>query len=143
MKIHEILGAKGHDVATITGDRSVLDAAKRLAEEDIGSLVVMAGDSPVGIITERDILRVAALRPSALGSTRVGEAMTLEPILAEPDAELEEMMQLMTERRVRHLPVVAGERLVGLVSIGDLLKACLETAKVENVQLRQYIHGSW
>jgi len=142
MKIEEILRHKGHDVVTVTEDRTVLEAVQILVENNIGGLVVVDADRPIGILTERDILRLTARVPGELGTIRVGAVMTRELITASPDQQLPEMMDLMTENKIRHLPVLEGDRLAGIVSIGDLLNACRIVAEQENIHLRQYIHGS-
>ena len=142
MKIEEILRDKGHDVVTITESRSVLDAAQVLVDQNIGALVVIEDESPTGILTERDILRVTARSPGELDSIQVGTVMTLKPITAMPEDQLAEMMDVMTESKIRHLPVLEGGRLVGIISIGDLLNACRVVAEEENSHLRQYIQGS-
>ena len=142
MKLKEILGHKGHDVVTITEDRSALDAARVLVEHDIGSVVVMEGERATGILTERDLLRLTARRPGELGSIKVGSVMTREMITAGPEDELDDMMDVMTKNKFRHLPVVEGDRLVGIISIGDLVNACRILAENENSQLRQYIQGA-
>lgn len=141
MKMREILRRKGHDVVTITEDRSILDAVRALVDHDIGSLMVMRGDRPAGIITERDILRTTATSAAELETMRVAEVMTRELIVATPDDDLREKMTVMTERRIRHLPVVEGEELVGIVSIGDLLNACRTVAEDENAHLKRYIRS--
>lgn len=141
MKLREILGRKGHDVVTIGRERSVLDAVQTLVQHNIGALLITQGELPEGIITERDVLRLTARFSSALSSTPVATAMTRDLVVAEPDDELHAMMEVMTKKRVRHLPVVEHGRLVGIVSIGDLLNACLDLAEDENSHLRQYIHG--
>ena len=141
MKILEILRRKGWEVVTITEDRSVLDAARKLVEHNIGGLVVTEGSHPVGIITERDILRLTAESPERLAQVEVGAVMTRELIVAEPEDKLRHSMGVMTRRKVRHLPVIDGRELVGIVSIGDLVHTCLELADDENVHLRRYIHG--
>ncbi|MCH7991426.1 MAG: CBS domain-containing protein [Gemmatimonadetes bacterium] len=142
MKLAEILRNKGHEVITITESESVLDAARLLVEKNIGGLVVMDGARTLGILTERDILRLTARAPGELGSTEVGTVMTRAVITAQPEDELTDLMDLMTENRIRHLPVMEGDRLAGIVSIGDLLNACRIVAEDENSQLRQYIHGA-
>jgi CBS domain-containing protein len=141
MKIREILRRKGHHVLTITEERSVLEAARMLAEHGIGSLVVARADQVVGIITERDILRLTASTPGKLHHMPVGEHMTRDPVLAGSDDDLREVMGVMTDHRIRHLPVQEHGQLVGIVSIGDLIKACLDLAEDEIGHLRQYIHG--
>ena len=142
MKIEEILRNKGHDVVTITESRTVLAAAQALVDHNIGGLVVTEGERPTGILTERDILRVTAQSPGKLDSILVGSVMTRDLITAEPQDRLAEMMDVMTENKIRHLPVLEGGRLIGIVSIGDLVNASRIEAQQENSQLRQYIHGA-
>jgi CBS domain-containing protein len=142
MKIDEILRKKGHDVITITESKSVLDAVAVLVEHNIGGLVVTEGDRPTGILTERDILRLTARSPGELGSIQVGSVMTRELITATPEDELSQIMDVMTENKIRHLPVLEGGRLSGIISIGDLVNACRVVAEEENSQLRQYIQGA-
>lgn len=140
MKLKDILGTKGHDVVTISPDRTVLQAIRTLVDHDIGSLVVMEDEQPVGIITERDILRLTARSAGELASLKVGAVMTRDLVTATPDDELSGMMDVMTEKKIRHLPVMEGGRLAGIVSIGDLLNACRVEAEEENVHLKKYIH---
>ena len=108
MKIDEILCNKGHDVITITESESVLAAVEVLVEHNIGGLVVTEGDRPTGILTERDILRLTARSPGELGSIQVGSVMTRELITATPEDDLSQIMDVMTENRIRHLPVLEG-----------------------------------
>ncbi len=142
MKIEEILRDKGHDVVTITESRSVLDAARVLVEHNIGGLVVTEGERVTGILTERDLLRLTAGSPGELGSIQVGTVMTRKMITARPEDELTDMMDVMTKNKIRHLPVMEGNRLVGIISIGDLVNACRIVAENENLQLRDYIQGT-
>ena len=139
MKLEEILRNKGHHVETITESQTVLDAVKVLVDRNIGGLVVMEGQRPTGILTERDVLRLTARAPGELGSIRVGSVMTREMITARPQDRLAAMMDVMTENKIRHLPVMDGDRLAGIISIGDLVNACRISAETENSQLRQYI----
>ncbi len=141
MKIEEILRTKGHEVVTITEAQSVLDAAQLLVERNIGGLVVTDGQRLRGIITERDVLRLAAEASVDLSAVSVGSVMTRDVITATPDDQLVEMMDIMTEHRIRHLPVMDDERLAGIISIGDLVNACRLSAERENSQLREYIQG--
>lgn len=140
MTIRDILRRKGSEVVTITGDRSVLQAVETLVDHNIGSLVVMKDDALTGIITERDILRLTAGAAGKLGTIKIESVMTRDLLTAEADDGLHETMSVMTERRVRHLPVVEKGTLIGIVSIGDLINACLMFAEDENEQLRRYIH---
>lgn len=141
MKIVEILRSKGHDVVTITESQSVLEAVRLLVAENIGGLVVTEGEKPTGILTERDILRLTARAPSELGLISIGSVMTRDVITASPQDRLADMMDVMTENKIRHLPVVESGRLVGIISIGDLVNACRVSAETENSELRQYIQG--
>ncbi len=142
MKIDEILRTKGRAVVTITPRHTVLEAAGVLVDRNIGSLVVMEGRRPVGILTERDVLRLAAREPESLSTTRVGDAMTRDMITARPGDRLHQMMDVMTRERIRHLPVVDRGELAGIISIGDLVNACRVSAEAENSHLRQYIQGA-
>jgi CBS domain-containing protein len=142
MKIEEILRSKGRNVVTITRERTVLEAVKILEENNIGGIVVMEGDRPVGIVTERDVLRLTARSPGELGSITVSSVIVRELIVARPEDQLREAMQVMTEERIRHLPVMEGKQLVGIISIGDLLNACRIVAERENAHLREYIQGA-
>ena len=141
MNIEDILRSKGSHVATIGPAASVLDAVQAMVDENIGSLVVVEGQSPVGIVTERDVLRFTARAPGEVSEIRVTDVMTREMITAEPQDRLTSIMDVMTEKKIRHLPVLASEQLVGIVSIGDLVNACRVSAEQENQQLRQYIQG--
>ncbi len=142
MKMEEILRKKGHDVVTITESQSVLDAAKLLVDHNIGGLVVTEGEHPTGILTERDILRLTAQSPGELASIQVGAVMTRELITARPGDRLADMMDVMTENKIRHLPIMEEGRLAGIISIGDLVDACRTIAEEENSHLRQYIQGA-
>ena len=141
MKMTEILRTKGRDVVTIAEACSVLEAVGVLVRHNIGALVVTDRERPTGIFTERDVLRLAARSPNALSTIQVGGVMTRDPVTATPEDELHAIMGVMTERKIRHLPVVEQGELVGIVSIGDLLNACRSVAEEENSHLRQYIQG--
>ena len=141
MTIEDILRTKGREVVTIEGGVTVLEAVRRLVEHDIGSLVVEEGGRPTGIFTERDVLRLTASGPDKLASLRVSELMTRDMITAGPDDEVTHTMDVMTEERIRHLPVLRDGTLVGIISIGDVVNACRASAENENAELRKYIHG--
>ena len=141
MKIRDILETKGRQVVTIEEGHTVLEAARTLAHHNIGSLLVTRDDRPEGIITERDVLNLVAASPASLHSTRVGSVMTRDLVLARPGDELHEMMGVMTRQRIRHLPVVEDERVVGIVSIGDLRNACRVIAGDESPPLRRSVHA--
>lgn len=141
MRIQELLQGKGHSVVTITEEKTVLDAVQVLVEHNIGGVVVTKEGQPTGIITERDILRLTARAPAELGSIQVGEVMTRELITARSDDLVTALMDVMTENRIRHVPIVDEDRLTGIISIGDVLNACRAESDAENSQLRKYIQG--
>lgn len=151
MRIADILDRKGTEVVTIGATATVHDAILRLNEHRIGALVVAGEDEEiVGIITERDILRECGERCARLiepGASEpecpalVSDVMTRKVIVGVPQDELSYVMGIMTKNRIRHLPVVDGERLVGIVSIGDAVSAHVDEAEVENRQLKAYIRG--
>jgi len=141
MNVRSILATKGHEVVTTSPERSVLDAARTLVEHDIGALVVTEAGVLLGILSERDVLRLTARSPGALASVRVEDAMTKDVVVAEEADTVELAMDLMTRHRVRHLPIVREGRLRGIVSIGDVVNAVRTQAEVENQQLRDYIGG--
>ena len=129
-------------VHTITPEASVFDAVKVMADKDIGALVVMEGARVAGLITERDYARKIALMSRLSKDTRVREIMTSEVLCVRPERTSEECMALMTENRVRHLPVMDGDKLLGLISIGDLVKDIISEQQFIIEQLEHYITGS-
>jgi CBS domain-containing protein len=137
MSVGEILKAKGSDVETIDGDASVLDAAERLRDQTIGALVVSSDGNVVeGIFSERDVVRgVADHRDSLLGM-KVRDLMTKSVATCSPEDGVENVMLQMTEHRARHFPVIDGGRLVGIVSIGDVVKNRLDEVQLERNVLR-------
>ena len=146
MNLQDILRQKGSAVYTIRPDATLDDVVQTLVHFNCGSLLVTAGDSSspmLGIITERDILKACAAGRGSFGQMRVSEAMTPEHQLAigTPADSVEESMGTMTVRRVRHLPVVEAGRLVGMISIGDIVKAQHDSLTLENHYLKTYIHG--
>ncbi len=136
-----LLDDKGHDVWSVHPDDTVLDAIKLLAEKDIGALIVIEDDKPVGIFTERDYARNVYLKGMSSPETAVRDVMVSPVICVSPDQSVSECMILMTEKRFRHLPVMDGDKLVGMLSIGDLVKAVIAEQKYEIEQLEHYIHG--
>lgn len=142
MTIAKILSRKGAAVVTIGPDATVLEAMRLLMEHRIGGVVVVTGRAPVGILTERDVLRLGAEDPEQLASRSVESAMTRELITGSPEDTLHRVMAVMTEHRIRHLPVVVGGELAGIVSIGDVVDAARRAAEEENQQLRAYIRGA-
>lgn len=140
MKIRDLLRGKGTAVVTIRPEATIHDAMTMLVNHRIGSLVVTDEQGRIiGIITERDILRECAARSEQVKNTRVQEVMTTNPIIGVPDDEVGYVMGIMTNNRIRHLPIMAGERLEGIISIGDVVKAQLEETEFENRYLKDYI----
>ncbi|HEX7931956.1 MAG TPA: CBS domain-containing protein [Paraburkholderia sp.] len=128
-------------VYTIGADDSVYEAIKLMAEKGIGALVVTDGDSIAGIITERDYARKVVLMDRSSKATPVREIMSKAVRFVRPDQTSEDCMALMTERRMRHLPVIENDRLIGMVSIGDLVKNIIAEQQFTIQQLEFYIHG--
>jgi CBS domain-containing protein len=142
MKVREILAIKGEHVHTIDSERTVLDAVALLVEHGIGALLVRdAAGAVAGIISERDVLRVSRDRSGDLGSIRISNVMTRDLIVCVPDDDVDYAMGIVTKNRVRHLPVMDGGRVAGMISIGDLVKARLDAAEYENRYLREYIEA--
>jgi CBS domain-containing protein len=139
--IGQLLQNKGSHVETVGPDTTVFDALAVMADKEIGSLVVMYGDKPIGLFTERDYARNIILKGRTSKQTKVDEIMTSHVIVANPDQSIEECMAIMTEKRVRHLPVMQDERLVGIISIGDLVKAIIEKQQFVIEQLVSYINS--
>ena len=141
MRIRDILRHKGANVVTASTSETVLGAVRALVDHNIGGVVVVDGGGVIGILTERDILRLAARSPEELRTLQVGHVMTRDVIQLAPDDDLPHVMEVMTENRIRHLPVVEDGELVGIVTIGDVVNAFRSIAEDENAQLRQYIQA--
>jgi CBS domain-containing protein len=141
MLVREVLSDKGRIVHTCSPEDTLADVVDLLVGHNIGSLVVMQNDDMVGIVTERDILRACAATRGPLEFVRVSERMTRCPVVASPNDEVEDVMCVMTERRIRHLPVVEGGQLVGIISIGDTVKAQHDELCRENHYLKSYIQS--
>ena len=136
-----LLKGKGHDVWSVHPDDTVLDAIKMLAEKDIGALIVIKDDKPVGIFTERDYARNVYLKGKSSLDTAVRDVMVAPVICVKPDQTVDECMALMTAKRFRHLPIMDGDELVGMVSIGDLVKSVIAEQQFTIEQMEQYIHS--
>jgi CBS domain-containing protein len=141
MRMREIIQTKGGHVFSITPDRTVHDAMRAMVDRQIGCLVVLERDAIQGIITERDILTFATRRTAEIDATTVGEIMTVDVITGAVEDRVQDVMNLMTERKVRHLPVLESGRLAGLVSIGDLVNAVRHDVESENRYMHDYIAG--
>ena len=138
-ELSEILDEKGHDVLRIDAQDSVFDAVRRMVEANVGALLVMESGSIAGIVTERDYLRRVTLEGRTDRETPVGEIMTSPLVVATPETTIDECMALMTDRRIRHVPVVADGDVVGIVSIGDLVKFKSKQQSFEIQYLTDYI----
>ena len=139
--VNHLLDTKGTQVFRIAPRASVLDAVRLMAEKSIGSLLVMEGDELRGIITERDYARKVILKGRSSENTTVAEIMSQQVLTTTTSETVTKCMEVMTEKRIRHLPVVEGTRVVGLISIGDLVQAIIADQQEEIQQLGQYISG--
>jgi len=140
--VKQLLQTKSSDVWTISPDASVKDALERMAEKNVGALLVVDSEELVGIISERDYARCSLRKEAVLMTTPVREIMTTRVIYVRPEQTIEACMALMTDKRVRHLPVLADDQLVGIVSIGDVVKAIISHQEFIIEQLENYIVGS-
>ncbi len=139
--VNEILNRKGRDVWSVPPDWMFIDALRHMAEKDVGALLVMHGTKLVGIVTERDYARKIVLAGKSSRDTPVRDVMTTRVLCARPDQTVEECMALMTDKRARHLPILDHKQVIGLVSIGDLVKATIREQQFVIEQLQQYISG--
>ncbi len=142
-RVSDLIAVKGSRVVSIGPDATVFEAIRTMVDHNVGALLVMAEDRIVGIITERDYLRRVALEGRSSRTTAVREIMTRDVVVVTPDRDLEEAMAVMTERRVRHLPVLDGGRLAGVISIGDVVKHLSAARQAEIQYLRDYIDGRY
>jgi len=139
--IKELLGNKGQEIWSVGPDATVYEAIELMAGKGVGALMVMAEDKPVGIVSERDYARKVILQGRTSKTTPVREIMSSRIIHTSPDRHVEECMTLMTSNKIRHLPVMEGEQLVGMVSIGDLVKATISEQQSTIEHLERYING--
>jgi CBS domain-containing protein len=142
-KLAELLGYKGGAIYSIAPGATVFDAIHMMADRSVGALLVMQSDSLLGIISERDYTRKVILAGRSSREMRVEEIMTSRLITASSDQTVEEAMKLMTDSRIRHLPVLEGGKVAGVVSIGDLVKWIISAQEDTIAQLSSYIHGSY
>ena len=138
----QILDKKGHDVWSVHPDDSVFDAIQKMANKDVGALVVIEDDKLVGIFSERDYARKVFLLGKSSPKTSVREIMVTRVVCARPEQTIEECMAVMTEKRVRHLPVLHEKQLVGIVTLGDVVKSIIEDQKFTIEELYHYIHST-
>ncbi|MEM1080147.1 MAG: CBS domain-containing protein [Pseudomonadota bacterium] len=139
--IEDILNDKGADIYSVTPESSVFDAIRKMAELGIGALLVTEGGRPVGMLSERDYARKVILQGRASRETRVAEIMSSPLITIGREAKASDGLNLMTEKRIRHLPVIEGEQLIGVVSIGDLVNAVMADQKLLIEGFERYVYG--
>jgi CBS domain-containing protein len=139
--VTDLLKRKGRDVWTVSSNSTVYDALQEMADKNVGALMVVDGDNLVGVFSERDYARKIILHGKASKDTPVREIMSSEVFCVRPDQTIEQCMQLMTQKRIRHLPVLDEGRLAGVISIGDVVKAIISEQEFAIQQLEQYIIG--
>jgi CBS domain-containing protein len=139
--VRQCLQSKGGEIWSVRPDVSVYQALEMMAEKDIGALLVLDGEKLVGIFSERDYARKVILQGKSSRDTWVSEIMTSRVVFVHLEQTIEECMALMTEKHIRHLPVLDGERLVGVISIGDVVKAIITEQQFVIEQLEHYITG--
>jgi CBS domain-containing protein len=139
--VQHLLDSKGREIISIVQEASVYDAIKLMAERGVGSLLVMDGDELKGIVTERDYARKVIIKGRSSESTQVHEIMTIDLVTTTGAQTVNECMTIMSEKRIRHLPVMSGKEVVGLISIGDLVQAIISDQQEEIEQLENYISG--
>lgn len=143
MKIRELLEKKGFEVVTVPPSLPLQDAMRLLVEHNIGSVVVSEDGVVRGILTERDVLRLAAKDPIGMTSLKAEDVMTRDVVVGLPDDTVDYVMEIMTRNRIRHLPVVDEGWMQGILSIGDIVSALRTKVEVENRYMRDYIQGKF
>jgi CBS domain-containing protein len=143
--VRDVLYAKSSDIFTIDEEKSIADAITQMVERGVGSLIVTTGGVPVGMFTERDVLKVWKGQPGEFKfkDIPVSKGMTKDPIVVSPKDDIDYLMSIMTKNRIRHLPVVDEDRVVGMISIRDVVRAQVTNLKVENHYLKEYISGKF
>lgn len=139
--VRDMIRKKGGDVFTIAPEATVLEALEMMAKHNIGALLVMSEENMVGIVSERDCIRKVELLGRNVKATKIGDIMTSQVVTVQCDQPLEECMELMIEKSIRHLPVHDGSELVGLLSVRDVLKEVIEVQQMMLSQLERYITG--
>ncbi len=139
--VQQVLGHKTHRLLTISPDASVFDALTLMADHDIGSLVVLDGERLSGIFSERDYARQVILLGKSSKETQVRDIMTHKVLCVSPEHTVDQCMALMTEKRVRHLPVLEHKKVIGMISIGDVVRVVISEQQMVIEQLEQYIHS--
>jgi CBS domain-containing protein len=139
--LSQLLDLKGHKIFSVTPDTAVIDAIRVMAEKHVGALLVMEGPRMAGIVSERDYARKVVLMGRSSEGTPVRDIMTAAVRTIDADDTVDDAMRLMTEHRIRHLPVLDGTKVVGIVSIGDLVKSVIEEQRHTIEDLQSYIRG--
>ncbi|MGN6707425.1 MAG: CBS domain-containing protein [Rhodanobacter sp.] len=140
-QVRHLLQTKGSTIFSVAPDAPVLEAIKRMAEHRIGALLVLANGELVGVVSERDYARKVILQGKSSSQTAVSDIMSGTPITVGPDTDVFDCMRLCTDSRIRHLPVVENGKLVGVISIGDLVKAVIDAQAEQIEHLERYITG--
>jgi len=140
--VADILSAKGNAVWTISPDTTVFDALRTMADKNVGALIVVEGEKVLGLISERDYARKVILEGKSSRQIPVTEIMTAHVHFVRLDQDIEECMEQMTDKRIRHLPVIDNDRLAGIISIGDVVKAIIDNQDATIKHLENYITGS-
>jgi CBS domain-containing protein len=141
--ISAILNQKGRDIFSVSPDATVYDAIELLAAKNVGAVLVMEGEKLVGMFSERDYTRKVVLRGKRSRETRVAEIMSTDLKVIHPQEGVETCLRLMTDKRIRHLPVLEGEKVIGLISIGDLVKWVIASQSAAIAHLENYISGGY
>ncbi len=141
MLLSQLLNYKGREVWSLPPDATVYEAIDQMAQKGVGALLVMEDERLLGIVSERDYARKVILKGKSSRETRVREIMSYPVVCARPELTVEETMAIMTEKKVRHLPVVVEERVVGVISIGDVVRGIIDEKEFLIHQLENYIHG--
>jgi CBS domain-containing protein len=141
LSVQQLLEQKPKGIFSVLPDDPVLTAIRKMAEHHVGALLVMTGDKLVGIVSERDYARKVVLLGRSSTETRVAEIMTSKVISVTPKQDANDCMRLMTDKRIRHLPVVVADRVIGVLSIGDLVRAVIMEQERTIADLETYIHG--
>ena len=141
--ISAILGQKSREIFSVTPDTTVHDAVAMMDEKNVGALLVMKGAKLVGMLSERDYTRKVMLRGKKSADTKVSEIMSSKLTVAHPNEGVEECLRVMTDKRIRHLPVLDGEKVVGVISIGDLVKHVISCQSATIAHLENYISGGY
>lgn len=142
MKVKDILREKGPEVVTIWEEKTIQEAVAAMVRNKIGALMVLDDKSKItGIISERDVLRVLNTKPVELSEIKVRDSMVRKVIIGDLEDTLEYIETIMTENKIRHIPIISEKRLVGIISIGDIVKTLSSSIKIENRYLKNYIQG--